>query len=266
MDPVDLLGEGQRLPNLSSSGSVERVPSARKGKLSFTTELIEGDKFDLLISACGFSVAANVATPTTDLSAQKTLTFALWEAGRKKMLHGCSGKLEIECGGPGQRVMCKWEFEGIWNAPTDAAMPALAPILTKGYTGKGLALTIAGAGIAPINSFNVKTGSDIQMRADLTTASGIGYFFTGDILPTLSLDPEARLVATSDVFGKLLAGTAEAVSLTLTDAASNTFIIAAPKAQRISIDSEERNKVRVDKTEFELHVSTGNDQLSITST
>lgn len=265
MVPVDLLGDGKRELHLNSSGTPPRVPGARKGKLTFKTELCFGDVTDTLLSGCGFEVAAHVATPTTDISAQKTLTFKLWEGGRVKTMYGCSGSFTLENGGTGQRVVVSWEFQGIWGGTADAAMPSDSMASYKPFTAKGATLTVGGSGIAPIDTFSLKSGSDTQMSENITKATGIGYFYAGDIQPTLSLDPEARLVVAYDTFGKLLAGTAEAISLTIVDADSHSFVIAAPKAQRIDVDTDERGKKAIDKTEFELHIDAGDDQIEITT-
>lgn len=264
--PVDLFADGQRLPNLSSSGSVPRVKGPQKGKATFKTEMAYGDGFLTLITGCGFVNTSGVCTPTTDISAQKTLTLCAWEGGRKKILHGAMGTCTLSIGGTGQRLMCEWEFDGIFNTVVDQAMPSFSPILTAGYRAASVTFTIASAAIPPIDDFTLKTNSDVQMREDITKSSGIGYFIVGDVVPTLTLAPEARTVANYDVFGKLLAGTAEAVAMTFTDSTGNTFAIAAPKAQRISVDDDERGKKLVDPIEMDLHVSSGNDSVTFTST
>ena len=269
MTPDGIFDEGERAPNLLSSGTLPRTKGMTKGKLSFKTEMLHNDQFMTLIQGCGFSVATgsggiDVATPTTNLNTQKTLTFELWEGGRRKILYGAAGSFSLEAGGAAQRVFANWEFQGIFSTPDDEAMPATTPTLTKGYRAQGMTFTFAGAAIPPMDGFTLNMNSDVQPREDLTKASGLGYFIVGDIVPTLSIAPEARTVAQYDTYGKLLAGTAEALVMLLTDDSSNTLQIDAPKAQRTSVDDGDRNAKLTDPIELDLHISAGDDQITFT--
>ena len=269
MKPDGMFDDGERAPNLLTGGTLPRTKGLQKGTLTFRTEMLHDDQFMTLIQGCGFSVATgtggiDTATPTTDLNAQKTLTFELWEGGRRKILYGANGTFTLEAAGAAQRVFCSWEFSGIFETPDDEAMPSTTPTLTKGYRAQGMTFTFAAAAIPPMDGFTLAMNADVQPREDLTTATGLGYFIVGDVVPTLSIAPEARTVAQYDTFGKLLAGTAEALSIVLTDDSSNTLTIASPKAQRTDVDDGDRNSKLTDPIEMDLHVSAGNDQVTFT--
>lgn len=262
--PGDIFSDGEREPSAASSGTVESVKGMQSGTMTFTTDLVFNDYFMTLIKACGYSVTGSgpfTAVPTLDQATQKTLTLAVWEGGRKKVLYGASGNVVIKSAGAAQRVQCDWEFQGIFKAVTDQAMPSDPTQSAKGWRNQAITLTLAAAAIPEIDGFEINAGANVEVREDATQAAGILHYLVTQVKPTLSLQPQADLVANYDAFGKFLAGTAEALSLVLTDANSKTMTITAPKVQRISIGDEERGGKLIDPIECMCHISSGNDQI-----
>lgn len=263
-----LYDEGERKPHGHYHGTVDAVLGAHVGKLTFRTELIFNDGLMTLLQGCGFTTSGGgasptVATPNSDLSAHKTLTFRIWEDGRYKVLAGAVGTftLEAEAGG---RVFANWDFSGIWQAPVDGAMPAFAPVTAQSYRAQAITLTVGGSALPQMDGFTLDAAREIEPRQTVTTASGLAHFLVSDRQPTLTLAPEARLVAGHDAWGLLLAGTTAAVQIILTNPASKTLTIDAARAQRLSVTDDERDKKLVDSIELGLHNSAGDDDLKFT--
>lgn len=264
MSPGDIFSDGERLPISSTAGSLPRTKGAQMGTLSFQTEMVFEDAFMTLIQACGYKVTSKVAVQTLDISEHKTLTFVLWEGGRKKTLRGASGTVSFEAAGAGGRLMLSWEFTGIYDGTADQVMPAHTPLLTKGWRAQAMTLTLASGELPQVDGISLNLNSDVQPREDVLKAEGLTYFLSIPGVPVLTIGPEARLVTDYDAHGKFLAGTPEALSIIFTDASSNTFTIASPKAQRVSLGDEDRNLKLVDPVDMELHKSTGNDAITMT--
>ena len=255
MGPDGLFEGGESRPLGNYGGSRRRTPGPQKGKASFRTELRYGDATLVLLSAAGFAVSGSVATAAyINLATQKTLTLALWEAGRKKVLYGAScSKATVKPEGNGQRVNVEWEFMGVWGGVSPEAMPADAAVTTPALRSAGLTLTEDGEQIPQVSGWEIDLGPEANPRQDATSATALQRYQVEDGSPTLKLDPEARLVAQYDAFGLLLAGGEHAVVLTLADGPGNTVSFSMPRAQRLSVSDAAREKKRVDEVEFELH-------------
>ena len=266
MTPGDLFADGERRPNLITGGSIERVKGAQFGTLTFRTEMIHGDQTEALMSACGWYDNSGVMTPSEDIDDHKTLTFVLWNPKSKETLIGAAGKFTIESAGTAQRLMISWEFTGIYVAEVDASPPAFTPVLSKGYRWHNVTLTMASAAFPPIDGISINSNTEVQMREDPRTAHGILHYYCVHATPTISFAPEYKPVATYDQTGLFLAGTAQALAISVADAGGNTFAVAAPKAQRISRGNGDRGSKKLREIELECHASTGKDWLTFTLT
>ncbi len=262
-EPVDLYSEGERRPAGLYQGTVDAIKGQQVGRLSFRQEWRSGDCFGTLAQACGFTKAASVYTPTSDVTAQKCLTFKVWESGRVKSLTGCAGNFTIEPGGPGQRVFINWEWQGVWVAPVDEAMPNEAPIVGAPYRSAGVTLTVGGSALPKVSTWQIQMNNTVEMRDDITKAAAVANFLVSERGPQMTVDPEARLVADHDAFGLLLAGTTGALSLALSDG-SNTVTLAGARVQRLQVGDSDRNQKLTDALTLALHNSSGNDDLVIT--
>lgn len=244
-------------------GTSPRLRGGALGTLTVRQELRHGDGLLTLLSGCGFEVSGSVATPRRNLALHSCLTFALWEDGRKKILSGAMGSGVIAPAGP--QVFIDWTFQGIMDEVTDVAMPALPTVTGEPFVSRGKTLTVGGSSIPPISTFSLDLGNEVVPRTDLTAAEGVLHFMIVDWDRQLTLDPEARLVATHDAYGLLRAGTTQAVSLALATPGGDSLTFAAAAAQRINVTNEDRNKKRTDSLELELHDSAGDDSLTVTS-
>jgi hypothetical protein len=261
------------LPNeravAGTTGEAVRVPGAQRGRLSFTTRLVHGDAFMDLLTCCGFTVSGTTTkTATIDVSesSQKTGTFVLWEDGRRKTLSGAAGAVSIEAEPDSGELVASWEFVGVYESVADNATPTGAVSVGSGYTARGMTLTLGGSALPECPGFTLDLGIEVALRQDITSATGYAHAYVSDVRPTLALEPQAQRVADHDVFGKLAAGTAEALVLTVTDAAGATLTISAPQAQRIDVGQGDRDGSATDPITLLLAIDQGDDQVALVAT
>lgn len=266
-EPDGLYDGGEVRPDGNHGGSAKRNKTVQKGKVSFKMRLRHGDGLYTLLQGCGFVISgasSEIAKPSwVDMSARKTLTLRVWQGGMYKQIHGANGTCKISPEGPGQSVMAEFEFMGIWDAPGDQAMPSDPTLTTTAFRAAGMTVSVGGGSIPQIDGWELDMGQEVAPRQDITTASALHRFQVEDGSPKLTIAPEARLVAHFDHYGKLLAGTQEAISFVLTDG-TNTLTIAAAAAQRISGGDAAREKKRTVPTEFELQKDSSGDDLTLT--
>jgi hypothetical protein len=168
-----------------------------------------GSGIDECLKACGFVLTSTTYGPHSVQDNQKTISIDVWEDGKKKGLAGAQGKCTIEIE-TGKRVLLKFEFSGIWQAPTAEALPAYAPGTTAVLRAQGGTFTI-GAAAKKISKMSIDVGQVVVPRYDVNAAGGIAYYTITDYDPTISFDPEAEAVGTYDIDGIWLAGTEAAV-------------------------------------------------------
>lgn len=262
MEPVDFTADGERRPGGQYGGNYDAVIGRTAGRLTFRQELRNGDAFVTMLTGAGYTLSTSTYIPASSMAARKTWSFALYEDGRRKALAGCAGTCRIEMT-HGGRAWVNWEWQGIWQAPTDVALPTLAPNNTQPYVCKAITWTI-GAAVPPHTaSITIDLGNSIEARESVTASSGIAHFFVSARSPKLTADLEARLVAQRDAYGILLAGTTAALNIVL-GTGGNTLTIAAPRAQLINITDGARGGRRIDNQEFQLNASSGDDELAFT--
>jgi hypothetical protein len=257
-------------PAQGSYGHMPGVVGMRSGTMTFTTELF-GDGAggvpgwaSTLLPACGWVNSAGVFTPRTEApgSNVKTVTIAKYENGVAKRLRGAMGMFSIVMA-VGNRVLINWTFRGAWQAPEDVALlaptyPTRSPMRATGT------YTLASAAHC-FSSMTINSGNNLILRPCITASdgSGIATAHVGNRLPTGSFDPESKLVATDDRYGRWLAGTEQALSIAFADAA-DTITIAAPKVQIRNPQEADREGLQVDNIEFQCNKNSGDDELSIT--
>lgn len=266
IEPESFFSDTERMPIGSFNDELVASVGKQAGRFSFQMEMTAyttaaSNPLLLLTTLAGMSVASTVATPTSSISTQKTYSLKLWEAGRLKALYGAMGDLTLDLE-YGKKAMATFAGMGCWSAVTDATLPSTAAGSLP-WVCTGMTLTVGGAEIGACSKVQVKLNNQVSMCEDVTGATGYRYAFIGSRKPTISIDPEARLVATLDHYGLLLAGTSAAVSIALTNG-TRTLTIAAPVAQRRNISNGDRGGRRIDNIELVCCRSSGDDEISFT--
>lgn len=252
----------QPLGNYFGTVDRQRGPMAGTGRLQW--EMAHADELMVLILGCGFTVnTSNVATPSSNIAAHSTLSLKVWSDGMEKTLLGAAGTLTIE-GTAGRPVLASMDLNGVWAAdPTDEALPARAPITAAPFRARGMTATLGGVALPPLSTFTIALNCQLAPRLDISKSQAIAYYNVLDINPVVTLDTEARLVATLDTYGIFGAGTTAALQLVLTDG-TNTLTIDAPRAQRVEVEDTDRDDKTVHALTLELHNSSGDDSISLT--
>lgn len=253
------------------------VPGPRKGTMTFKTD-VGWNGADLptwasvLLPCCGYAESSQVFTPRSEPLGTnvKSATIGIFQNGRYKKLAGAVGTFKIVCPA-GRMVMIEWEFQGVWQPPTDATL--IAPTYPDLDPLRFGSATVTWNSIDQIvENVTFDAGNEIIMREDPSTAGG---FISGLIVsrkPTITANPESVLVAAQDIYGSWVAGDEYAFSCAIdgpTGLVSNGNItIAAPKAQINSIQEGDRNKLLVEEIEWSCNKngSAKDQEVSITFT
>ena len=266
IEPESFFSDTERIPLGNFDDNLVASVGKQAGRFSVQMEVpayatATSNPLLLLSPLAGCLIAAGVTNPVTAMASRKTYTMKLFEAGRVKALYGATGDLTLDLE-YGKRAMATFAGMGCWSAVTDATLPSVAAGSLP-WVCTGMTLTVGGAEIGACSKVQVKLNNQVSMVEDLTASTGYRFAYIASRKPTISIDPEARLVATLDHYGLLLAGTSVAISIVVTNG-SRTLTIAAPVAQRRSISNGDRNNRRVDNIEFECCRSSGDDEIVFT--
>jgi len=239
---------------------------ARAGKCTFKTELRGNGSSGLdagvaiLLQACGLVKSSEAYAMHSVIANQKTISIDVWDDGKKKGLAGASGEwgLDFENGG---RVMLSFEFSGIWQPPIDDALPTWTPGTGGVMRAQSGTFTID-ANAIKIAKGSFKMGCKVAPEYSVAAVGGIACYIITDFDPSLTVDPEADLVAGYDFYGKHLAGTTAAIVLVVNDGTVKaTFTI--PAAQIKDIKSGDRDGIEIEDVTYQLNHSSGNDAMGI---
>ena len=236
------------------------------GDCSFTAELLCTGLTALeptiaaLIQACAFKKTSEVYNSNSVYSDAKTLSVDMWIDGKKKGLAGASGTVTLE-GEAGKVANLKFEFKGIWQSPTDEAVPAV--VLPTANTMKMSAFTLGGDSVG-IAKYSLAMNNEVAYRTDGVVAGATEAMVT-DFDPELGVDPEEGLVATHDFDGIMIAGTEEAVSMAFTDG-TDTLTIALPKVVTKELDESDREGLAVYDYKGQCNHDSGDDAVTMTMT
>jgi len=255
-------GTGKHL-GFGEEGVIEEL----SGVCSFTAEFRSNGSNGLeaglaiLLQGCKFKKAAEVYNLHSSHAADKTLSIDVWEDGRKKGLAGASGNVTAE-GDVGKRVLLRFEFSGIWQAPIDENLPAYSPAVTPPMMLRDGTFELGSKSIK-IGRFSLNMNNVVVPRPDVDAPSGIAYYMITDFGPVFNADPEADLIAGYDYHGILLARTEAAISLVIDDGtAKATF--ALPKVQIRELAEGDRDGIAVYDYTGQCNNNTGDDAVTIT--
>ena len=274
--PLDLFAGNERTPDGTHGGQMVAIPGKQHGKLSFNIELAHDCGFFQLLPIAGYKLTSTTYAPYSSMdypTSLKTMTFAVWEDGRRKGLVGAQMDSFSIPFKRGARVIAAVTCIGVWVAPTTEAMPAEPTFPTAPYVGHGATLSLSDVGgssedVPYFDTMTLTGNPQVEERGNAMSATSILHYHTVDRKPEIKLDCEARTPALRDVFSLMLLGTPASMSYVCRDgfgATYHTLTIAAPALQRRSVTHGERNKVLVDEETFACTSTmiTGDDELTI---
>jgi len=207
---------------------------------------------DDILAAAGFSGVGGVWTPAVaDAYSVTTATVAHWQAGRKKVAYGCAFNLNFVFEA-GKIAMCEFDGRGIWKPPAAEAVPevtypTLSPLICKSMTITAATTEYRVAKAA------VNMNATVTLRQDASASSGFRSACVTNIVPTITIDPEALPLATKDWFDAFASETAVAIVITAGSATGNMLTISTDTAQlRNSPEDQDREGVLVDALTFQV--------------
>jgi len=253
------------------------VPGPHAGSMSFKTDMgWDGSAMpkwaSVLMTACGFVESTQVFTPRSEAlgSNVKSVTIGVYENGLYKKLAGAVGTFKINCPA-GKICMIEWDFKGVWQSVTDAAI--IAPTYPTDLPIRFASATITYNSIEQcVENFTFDAGNEIILRECPDTVAGYKSGLIVDRKPMITINPEAQLVATENRYAHWMAGSEYAFSVVLDgpagDVSNGTIEISAPKAQIMNIKEGSRNKLLIDDVELMCNKNgaTKDQEVSITFT
>lgn len=255
-------------------GMLAAIPQGRRATCTFRCNVqwdgtaTEPAWAETFLPACGWVKSGQIYTPRSEApgSNVKTLTISHYIDGMVKTMTGAMGNFVLNLTS-GQTAFFEFTFEGAWAPVTDTAL------ITPTYP-TDLNLRWA-SGVAQWDNVDlfcstaqVNSGNTLYLREDPSKASGYINALVTTRRPTITIDPESKLVATQDRWGKLLTSTEHALELYCGGATTELFKVDAPKAQIIALSHADREKLLIDQITFGCNKNgaTHDQELSITFT
>jgi len=200
-----------------------------------------------------------------DSSSPASVTVALFQNGLKKMIHGARGNVRVACVG-GEPAFLDFDFQGVYNAPTDTALlaPTYETTVPPAFLSVDLALLDYTA--ACFGSLDVDMSNTLTPRECASLAKGVSSVFITDRDPGGAIDPEMALVATHDFYGSLVAGTTGYLACELGSVAGNVIVIAAPRVQYANVGDGDRGGIAVASLDLEFKgsgINAGDDEIQL---
>lgn len=236
-------------------GRLSGVPGQRKGTASFKVDLAyDGTTVPTLASVlfpgCGWVQSTGLFTPRSEApgSNVKTLTIGCYIDGVFKSIAGAVGTCKIVCPA-GRMITVEFEFQGVWQAPTDTAI--IAPTYPTASPWRFASATVTYNSVAAkVENVTFDMGNEITFREDATTASGLHSAIIVDRMPKITCNPEAVTVATQDVYGLWIAPTEASFVVVLDGPTNSDITLTAPKAQIMNAQEGDRGKIVTNEIEL----------------
>lgn len=247
----------QQIEGQGGFGYLPSVPEAYIGEATFKTPLsFNGTTTptwaSVLLPACGFVETTQVFNPVTEApgSNVKTLTIGCYLDGVFKSICGAVGNVKFVLP-TGKMAYAEWTFSGAWITPTDVSiLTPTYPTTEHSFRASGGASSFNSVGLC-FENVTIDLGNVVTARECTTNASGIHSFIITGRNPTITANPEAKLVATRDSYGNMLSRTEGIFTTTLSG--NGTLAFSAPRAQITSISEADRNKLVTDEITWQCN-------------
>lgn len=270
---------GELITRNFQRASLSPLPHAvglKEVEVTFETELkgsgtadggTAGDEpeIDPLLQACGFAVTLNAAVsvvydPASD--GLKSVTLYVYADGLLHKILGCVGSVSANMV-VGQIPTLQWTFKGLYQAPTDVAIPGGAvfnaeigvPFLNAAFTTDAYA--------AIVQALTWDMANEIARRDSINEVEGVKGFLISGRDTQGSFNPEAVDEATHPFWGDWKSGVQHALTATVGSVAGALIDITAPKAQYREVNYGNRSAVRVYDIPMTLPQDAGDDEIQL---
>ena len=238
----------------------------RRGRCQFATNIYGGAAEPvwaaLFLPAVGLgytdpAYVLDDLPPEAASTTQQTITLASYEDGRRKCLYGAMGNMKLTLPA-GKLAMAEFDFLGIWQGVTDAAMPDPTYPTTAPMRVVSSALTV-GARTPIVGTVTLDLGNELYLLESVSGALGYASTVVANRLVTGTMDPASALVASMPWYDDIQSGAEASLSVVITDG-TYTCTITATELQSTNVQDADRNKVQVDALDFQLNA----DDLTLT--
>jgi hypothetical protein len=220
------------------------------------------------LKACGLAETIDVTAGSEKVTYKRassgipSLTLGLYTDGLIKKICGARGTLKLT-GNVGEPLYAEMDFIGVYIDPIDGAM--LTPTYGNINPPQLLNATFTTGGVSPaLKSFSIDLGNKLEQRDNMNAASGIQSFALTDGDTRGQFDPESVLVATNDYYGKWKAGLTGALNIgPFGPTQYDKIQIAGAKQRTTKIAEGTRNGVDVLTVDFQLAMTSGDDEFSL---
>lgn len=260
-----------------------QISGERSGTIRFATELkgsgTAGNvppNLSKALRACGFAETIVATISVTYAPASEnvpSVTMELFESGsdgtdKRHRIIGARGTVSFEAV-KGSPVLARFEFTGRYVEPDEAVLLTPQPVPTPlPVSFLGAAFTFQGVGTLRVQNVTLDMANTVVMRNDANEATGNFSGIITDRVPVGSIDPEQVLISEANFFNDLTTNKEGILQYVLGSAAGNIVTVNVPKAQIINITPGDRDGIRIESMDIELHESAvaGDDEISIAMT
>lgn len=217
----------------------------------------------IFFPACGMPAVGTGGDTFTTSSTEanwKTFSAALNRAGRRRFGRGFMGN-GVMSFKSGEVVEVAWNFTGGYHEISDLNPDDTAQLTGMSYEavvpatfGGASALTIDGSTAFKISSATLDLGAAVAARHDANSLGGFIGGYIGNIMPKITLDPEAVLNATYDWAEAYRTSDQFTVVFVVGSASGNTITITCTNCQVTKFPEEgNRNDWTIDNVELQVN-------------
>jgi hypothetical protein len=170
-------------------------------------------------------------------------------------------------GPTGRTGVCNFDFQGIWQPPTDVAILAPTYPTAKGLRYASSTTTWASSALC-LENITLDSGNTIVVKECGSTVSGYDHGLITNRVVTVTGNPEARLVAGQDRYGQYLAMTEDSLTWSFDGPTNAVATFTAPRAQIVAITEADRNMLVTDEITWQCNRNGSNidQEISLTFT
>ena len=258
-------------------GTLSKLGAFNGGKYSeitFDVELKHSGTADtppdlgVLLKGCAFQETINAATSvvyTPRSTGIESITIYYFVDGLRYRMTGCRGNVTLNASAAGLPLL-SFTFQGLYNAPTDTALPA-SPVFqsTVPKPFVNAAFDIGGDSLEVAN-FSFDMQNNVAPMPSANGAEGFREILITNRNPTGRIDPEAELIATHDFWAFISNSTQQALTCTFGTGAGETITVTAPNVVYTDLNDGDREGGYIYDMTVQYAQNTGDDELVITCT
>lgn len=257
-----------------SIGSISRKPSLgamRHVEVTFKNELIgsgaagTAPRIGSLFKAAAFAETVSAGSSviyTPNSSPIASCTLYIYKDGIRHIVTGALGSVKgvFEAG---KQAFLEWSFKGIYNTPTDTALPTPTfesqvdspPIVrSANFTWNSINTLV-------VKMFDFDMQNTVAIRPSINAEFAMAGMHITDRKPIFSMDPEAEALATIDWYADILT-TPRTMSMQIGEDAGNICTITSSKCNVVSVEYGDREGTLIQNIKGELTSISGDDEIS----